>query len=70
MSFKIKCKHLTEKPFEVEVTGTSTVLEIKEKIAAHLNVPAAQQKVIFKGKFLILLKAGFSRTKTLLVILG
>ena len=51
MSFNIKCKHLTEKPFDIEVEGTTTVLEIKEKVGVQVNVPAESQKLIFKGKF-------------------
>ena len=36
----------------VEADKSGTVLELKEKIAAKLNVPAVQQRLIYKGRVL------------------
>lgn len=51
MTFKIKCKHLTEKPFDIEIEGSTTVAQIKEKIAEHTSVDSNMQKIIFKGNY-------------------
>lgn len=51
-SFNIRIKHMTNQPATIQVTKESTVAQIKEQIAGSFDVPAAEQKVIFKGKIL------------------
>lgn len=47
----IKCSNATTSEVSVD-TFTITVLELKEKIADKLQIPSAQQRLIFKGKVL------------------
>lgn len=48
----IKVKHLQEKPIDMTVNKEDSILQIKEKLAAIINIPAADQKLISKGKIL------------------
>lgn len=49
MTLTIKCN--SDKS-EVTTTASSTVLELKQKIEVALSVPAAQQRLIYRGKVL------------------
>lgn len=49
---KLNIKLTNADKCSVEVETTATILELKEKIAAVLNVPAAQQRLIYKGRVL------------------
>lgn len=55
MAGRIKC---TVKPvagtdkYNVEVEKGDTVLEVKEHLAPQCNIPAAEQRLIFKGQIL------------------
>ena len=48
----IKVKHMNEKPIELIVGKEDTVLQVKEKLSSQINIPAKEQKLIFKGKIL------------------
>ena len=48
----IKIKHLNDKPIDLAIEKADTVLKIKEKLSSVINVPAKEQKLIFKGKIL------------------
>jgi len=52
MSKKIVVKDLSQNKYEVEVEETTTVLNLKEKLAALNLGQIAHQKIIFKGKVL------------------
>lgn len=66
----IKVKHLTDKVYEVEVNSGLTVMELKEVLEQKTTIPAAEQKIIFKGKkqhkLLNSIQAKCSRTTRLL----
>jgi ubiquilin len=49
---KVFVKHGNDTKLEIEVEGTNTVLELKEKINEKISVPATQQRLIFSGKIL------------------
>jgi UV excision repair protein RAD23 len=48
----IKVKHMNDKPHELTVEKANTILQIKEKLTPIINIPAKEQKLIFKGKIL------------------
>ena len=50
VSLSVKCSSGTT--FEVEAELSMTVLEFKEKLVGHASTPAAQQRLIYKGRIL------------------
>lgn len=50
MSLKITIKQNSGKQFDVEVPADATVKDLKEACAAQAEVPAEEQRLIFKGK--------------------
>lgn len=53
MSLKLRVKPIVGEEKLIEVEPTDTILIIKQKLESELeNYPAAQQRLIFQGKFL------------------
>lgn len=53
MSLKLRVKPIIGDERVIEVEPTDTILNVKEKLETELeNYPAAQQRLIFQGKFL------------------
>lgn len=53
MSLKIRVKPIAGDEKIIEVEPTDTILNVKQKLESELdNYPAAQQRLIFQGKFL------------------
>ena len=50
LTLTIKCSNADKATVVIE--STATVMELKEKIAVQLSVPAAQQRLIYKGRVL------------------
>lgn len=48
----IKVKYLSDKPVELVVNKADTIGQVKEKLSGAISVPAAEQKLICKGKIL------------------
>jgi type II secretory pathway component PulC len=51
-TLNIKVKHLNDKPIDLQVDKQSTVFNVKEQLSSVINVPATEQKLIFKGRIL------------------
>ncbi len=49
MAIKVTIKQNSGTQFDVEVEATITVKELKEACATQANVPAEEQRLIFKG---------------------
>lgn len=53
MSLKLRVKPIIGDEKIIEVEPTDTILNVKQKLETELeNYPAAQQRLIFQGKFL------------------
>ena len=50
MAIKVTIKQNSGTQFDVEVEPSITVKELKEACAAQANVPADEQRLIFKGR--------------------
>lgn len=48
--FTIKVKHMTNAPKEITLQPATTIAELKELISAAYEIPAVEQKLVFKGK--------------------
>ena len=48
--FTVNVKKLTGETYAVEVTGETTVAELKELLADPAEIPAAEQRIIFAGR--------------------
>jgi hypothetical protein len=51
-NLNIKVKHLNDKPIELQIEKQSTIFNVKEQLSSVINVPATEQKLIFKGRIL------------------
>lgn len=46
----IKIKHMSDTVHDIEVDPKGTVLDVKNLLQQKTNIPAGEQKLIFKGK--------------------
>ena len=57
----INLKQGSEKIFQVTISTSSTVLQLKEKCESIINVAPSLQKLIFKGYFIVLNKISIGK---------